>query len=137
MEWTQIKREMLKDPAFKREYDALEAEFQLASSIIERRLAKGWSQRQLANRIGTKQPVISRLESGSSKPSLSLLQRVAKALDATVIVTLKPESASPRPRAKSAARAAPQPKPARRPASAAVSGSRAPRAATRKQPIHN
>ena len=33
-------------------------------------------------RVGTKQPVISRLESGESKPTLSLLKRVAAALDA-------------------------------------------------------
>ncbi len=63
MDWNQVRRELLKNPEVKREYDALEAEFQLASSIIERRLAKGLTQRQLANRIGTKQPVISRLES--------------------------------------------------------------------------
>ena len=97
MEWTRIKREMLKDPAFKREYEALESEFELARSIIERRIAKGLSQRDLAERIGTKQPVISRLESGSTKPSLSLLERVADALDATVIVTLKPRSMKSRP----------------------------------------
>ncbi len=87
MDWPEFRRELLKDPTFKREYDALEAEFQLASSIIERRLARGLSQRQLANRIGTKQPVISRLESGDSKPTLSLLKRVADALDAKVVVT--------------------------------------------------
>lgn len=91
MDWKQVKRELLKNPEVKREYDALEAEFQLASSIIERRLAKGWSQRQLANKIGTKQPVISRLESGESKPTLSLLKRVAHALDAKVVVTLEPD----------------------------------------------
>lgn len=89
MDWKDVKRELLKDPDVKREFDALETEFQLASSLIERRLAKGMSQRQLANKIGTKQPVISRLESGESKPTLSLLKRVAEALDARVVVTLE------------------------------------------------
>jgi transcriptional regulator with XRE-family HTH domain len=89
MDWKDVRRDLLKNPDVKREYDALEAEFQLASSLIERRLAKGLSQRQLANRIGTKQPVISRLESGESKPTLSLLKRVADALDARVVVTLE------------------------------------------------
>ncbi|HYM14998.1 MAG TPA: helix-turn-helix transcriptional regulator [Dehalococcoidia bacterium] len=98
MDWKNVKRELLKNPDVKREYDALDAEFQLASSIIERRLAKGLSQRQLANRIGTKQPVISRLESGESKPTLSLLKRVADALDAKVVVTLeeKPRARAPK-----------------------------------------
>ena len=99
MDWQEFRRELLKDPAFKREYDALEAEFQLASSIIERRLAKGCSQRQLANKIGTKQPVISRLESGESKPTLSLLKRVADALDAKVVVTLQEKTRARAPKA--------------------------------------
>ena len=96
MDLKDVRRELLKNPEVKREYDALDAEFKLASSIIERRLAKGLSQRQLASRIGSKQPVISRLESGESKPTLSLLKRVADALDARVVVTLE-EKGQPRP----------------------------------------
>ncbi len=91
MDWKHVKREMLKDPATAREYAALDTEQALARSIISRRIEKGYSQRQLAEKIGTKQPVISRLESGSAKPSLSLLERVAKALDATVVVKLEPD----------------------------------------------
>ena len=89
MDWKEVKRDLLKDPAVRREWEASEPEYQLARAIIRQRLAKGLSQRQLANRIGTKQPVISRLESGESKPTLSLLKRVAEALDANVIVTLE------------------------------------------------
>lgn len=91
MDYKAVKRELLKDPEVKRRYDALESEFELASAIISRRTAKRMSQRQLADRIGTKQPVISRLESGQSKPTLSLLKRVADALDARVVVTLEPK----------------------------------------------
>jgi len=89
MDWKSVKKEMLKNPAVRREYDALEPEYELARSIISGRMAKGLSQRQLAARVGTKQPVISRLESGASKPSLSLLERVAKALDADLIVRIE------------------------------------------------
>jgi transcriptional regulator with XRE-family HTH domain len=95
MDWKDVRRDLLRNPEVKREYDALEAEFQLASSLIARRLAKGLSQRQLANRIGTKQPVISRLESGESKPTLSLLKRVADALDAKVVVTFADKAPAP------------------------------------------
>jgi len=91
MNWRQVKREMLRNPKVAREFEALEPEYQLARSILERRLAKGLSQRELAARAGTKQPVISRLESGSARPSLTLLQRVAKALDATVTVRIDPK----------------------------------------------
>ena len=90
MNWKEIKREMLRNPEVAREYGALEPEYQLARSIISQRMAKGLSQRQLAQRVGTKQPVISRLESSSSKPSLTLLERVANALDATLVVRIEP-----------------------------------------------
>ena len=90
MNWKEVRKQMLADPKVKREYDALEPEFQLARSLISQRLAKGWSQRELADRVGTKQPVISRLESGATKPSLTLLERVARALDADVVVRIEP-----------------------------------------------
>jgi ribosome-binding protein aMBF1 (putative translation factor) len=92
MNWKQVKKEMLSKPAVRREYEALEEDYELARSIIEQRIARRLSQRQLAQRVGTKQPVISRLESGHARPSLSLLKRVAKALDATLVVRLESRS---------------------------------------------
>lgn len=92
MNWKEVKRELLSNPRVAKEYAALEPEYQLARSILARRLAKGLSQRQLAAKAHTKQPVISRLESGAGKPSLRLLERVAGALDADVIVRLEPHS---------------------------------------------
>ncbi|MBT9168775.1 MAG: Antitoxin HigA1 [Syntrophomonadaceae bacterium] len=82
----------LKDPEFRKEYEALEPEYQLAKSIIELRLKRGITQKELAERIGTKQSGISRLESVNtrSNPSLSLLERVAEALDAKLVVYVKP-----------------------------------------------
>ena len=49
----------------------------------------GLSQTELAHRVGTKQPVISRLESGAGNPTLDLLRRVAKALDTELHVSLR------------------------------------------------
>lgn len=82
----------LKDLEFWKEYEALEPEYQLARSIIELRLKRGITQKELAQRIGTKQSGISRLESVNtrSNPSLSMLERVAEALDAKLIVYMKP-----------------------------------------------
>ena len=89
MEWDEVKQDLLRDPATKREYAALAFEHELSRSIIKRRLEKKLTQRQLAARAGTRQPVISRLESGRVKPSITLLERVAKALDADVVVRLE------------------------------------------------
>lgn len=84
--------EELKDPAFKREYDALEDEFTLAREIVALRKDRHLTQKELAERIGTSQPAIARLESGNYKNiSLSFLRRIAKALNAVPEVHLRPE----------------------------------------------
>jgi len=73
----------LKDPDFRKEYDALEEEYTLAREIIELRIKKNLSQKELAEMIGTSQPSIARLESGKYKNvSMSFIRKVAKALDA-------------------------------------------------------
>jgi transcriptional regulator with XRE-family HTH domain len=54
----------------------------IADEILRLRMEKGWSQAELARRAETKQANISRLESGLLNPSVSFLQKVARALDA-------------------------------------------------------
>ena len=57
--------------------------------IFEKRLQKGLTQKELAQKIGTKQSAISRLESGKANPSLLFLQKIAKALHSNLEVTFK------------------------------------------------
>lgn len=85
----QFKSKALKNPVVKTEYEALGPEYELVKTIIRQRLNRGWSQTQLAEAIGSRQPVISRLEQGNSNPSLSTLQKVAKALDLSLQVSMK------------------------------------------------
>lgn len=92
MEWKEHKKQLLKDPEFKKEYEALEPEYKLASMLIRLRLAKGLTQEQLANLINTKQESIARLESGGYLPSLSTVRKVANALDADVEINLSPRN---------------------------------------------
>lgn len=42
---------------------------------------RGLSQQQLADRIGANQATISKIESGAGNPTLSMINRIAKALD--------------------------------------------------------
>lgn len=84
----QLKSKLLKDPAIKAEYDALVPEYEVIRSIITARQAQGLTQGQLAERIGSRQPVISRLESGEGNPTLNQLQKIAKALDLKLKVSL-------------------------------------------------
>jgi ribosome-binding protein aMBF1 (putative translation factor) len=55
---------------------------QVAQSIYEARIKAGLTQQQLADRIGTKQPVIARLEDADYEGhSVSMLQKIAIALN--------------------------------------------------------
>ena len=86
--------EHLKDPAVRAAYDALEPEFALIRQLIDLRIKRGLSQRQLAKRAEMQQPTIARLEGGRTA-SLKTLQRVAEALEARVEVRLVPREAAP------------------------------------------
>ncbi len=71
----------LKEEDFKKEYDALEEEFDVAKKIIHLRLTAGMTQKELARQAHTSQAAISRLESGTYRNvSLSFLRRVGAVL---------------------------------------------------------
>ena len=72
---------------------ALHAEFdrlQLARQVKALREKRKMSQSELAQKAGTKQPNIARLESGRGLPRLEFLQRIANALGARLDVKLAP-----------------------------------------------
>ncbi|MCG6154061.1 MULTISPECIES: helix-turn-helix domain-containing protein [Leptospira] len=84
-----LKKE-IKDKNFKSEYDALANEFTLAKEIIKLRKKRHLTQKDLAQKIGTSQPAIARLESGNYRNlSLSFINKLAKALDAEPVIHLK------------------------------------------------
>ena len=85
----QFKSKALKNPAVKAEYEALGPEYEVVKTIIRERINRGWSQTDLAEAIGSRQPVISRLEQGGGNPSLSTLHKIAKALDLSLQVSMK------------------------------------------------
>ncbi len=84
----QFKTDALKNTSVRTEYDALSTEYEVVKTIIKHRLERGWSQTELAKAIGSQQPVISRLERGEGNPSLNTLQRIAKALDLSLRVSM-------------------------------------------------
>jgi predicted transcriptional regulator len=83
-------REQLKDEEFKLEYEDLEEEFTIAREVIALRQKHNLTQKELAERVGTSQPAIARLESGNYKNlSLSFIRRIARALDAVPEVHIR------------------------------------------------
>lgn len=81
-------KELMRNPAFKKEWEDSEAEYQLACKLIETRLKKHLSQRELAKKVGTSQAAISRIEGMNGNPSLHLLKRIAQALGEKLQISL-------------------------------------------------
>lgn len=84
-----LHRQMMKDPEYRRAYEESETEFQIAGQIIEARIKQNITQEELAKRVKTGQAVISRLEGANAKPSISLLERVARALNIKFNITIQ------------------------------------------------
>jgi len=53
------------------------------------RLEKGWSQKELAGRLGTSQSYIARLEAGTIDPQVSTLRRLANAFEVPAAALLE------------------------------------------------
>jgi len=78
--WKIFKKELLKNRQVKKEYKKLEPRYLLISQLIEARIKKGLTQKQLAKKIGTKQSAIARLESGEANPTIALLEKIVAAM---------------------------------------------------------
>jgi transcriptional regulator with XRE-family HTH domain len=89
----QFKRRALSRPEVKAAYESSADEFAFLDEVLKARAESGLTQAQVADRIGTTQSAIARLESAEPKhsPSIVTLQRYAKALGYTVKVKLVKE----------------------------------------------
>ena len=75
--------------------ELVSARQRIVSALTEARLAAGVSQQELANRIGTQKPNISRMESGQQNISLDTMLKYASALDLDVSIGLKDKEELP------------------------------------------
>jgi len=71
------KEKLLKSPKTRKEYEKLGPEFHLAQSLIKARMKKGWTQAELARRVGMQQPNIARLEGGTYDRVLDAARQIA------------------------------------------------------------
>jgi transcriptional regulator with XRE-family HTH domain len=85
----QMKTEMLASPETRKAYDALADEFGIARELIAARASMGLTQADVAQRMGTTQSAVARLESGKRSPSLRSVQRYAKAIGCRAVVRLE------------------------------------------------
>lgn len=87
-----IKRELLAKPDTRAAYDAQADEFSIARELIAARTRAGLTQADVAERMGTTQSVIARLEGGKRAPSMRTVQRYAQALGARAVVRIEPQA---------------------------------------------
>ncbi len=82
-------KEELRDPEFAQEYEAELQRLRIAEQIAQARQAAGLSQTVLAERMGTSQPAVARLEQGGYRGyTLATLARAARALGRRLKVEL-------------------------------------------------
>jgi len=82
----EVKAELMKDPGFRKAYEALEPEFRLRGALINARQKQGLTQAEIARRAGTTQSAIARFESQATNPTLEFMQRLAAAVGADLEV---------------------------------------------------
>ena len=82
--------ELMQDPDFKKEYEALQPEMDIKRAILDARIRAGMTQMELAEKSGISQADICRLEKGTRNPSIALLKRLAEAMDSKLRIEFVP-----------------------------------------------
>ncbi len=88
-----LHRKWSKSREYRKAYEELAPEFELARALIAARATAGLTQGQLAKRMDTSQSVIARLESGRSRPSTQTLERLAAATGTRLKISFEPARA--------------------------------------------
>ena len=82
----------MKNPEFVEAYEEIQPEMSVIRAMIDARLSRGMTQKELAEATGIAQGEISKLENGTRNPSIKLLQRLAEGLDMTLSVSFLPKN---------------------------------------------
>lgn len=85
-----LHKKWMEDPEYRAEYYALKPTFELTMHLIEARLNAGLTQDQIAERMGTTQSAVARLEGWSSNPSVNTLRKYAKATGTRLRISFEP-----------------------------------------------
>ena len=83
--------EQLQDEEFKKEYDDIQPELDVIKAIVDARISKNLTQKELAQRTGINQADISKLEHGIRNPSINLLKKLAEGMDMALKIEFVPK----------------------------------------------
>ena len=87
----EYKAKRMQDPEFSAAYDELKPEMSVIRAIIDARLSRDITQKELSERTGIAQAEISRIENGTRNPSVKLLQRLADGMDMALSISFVPK----------------------------------------------
>jgi ribosome-binding protein aMBF1 (putative translation factor) len=85
-----LRRDLLKDPEVRAEYNRLGPIFAVVGEMVEARQAAGLTQAEIAHRMGTSQSVVARLENARHMPTFDMVARYAAAIGRRVDIHLVP-----------------------------------------------
>lgn len=92
----QMLKDWQQDPEFREAYDALETEYALLRELLRARQDAGLTQAEVAEKMGTKPPAVTRLETSLSdsrhSPTIATLKKYARAVGCKLEVHLIPDS---------------------------------------------
>ena len=88
--WNEIRDRRMAEPGAAEAYHAAAIAYELGRTVRQLRDERGWSQTELAGAAGMTQSAVARFEAGGTVPSLPVLDRLATALDADLVVQLTP-----------------------------------------------
>jgi ribosome-binding protein aMBF1 (putative translation factor) len=87
-DWQELRRRRMAEPGAQEAYDTAKLAFELGRQVRGLREQRGWSQTKLARAAAMTQPAVARFEAGGTVPTLPVLERLAHALGAELVVQL-------------------------------------------------
>jgi ribosome-binding protein aMBF1 (putative translation factor) len=91
-DWAEMRNRRLAEPGAAEAFDATRLAYELGRAVREMRELRGWTQAQLAEAAAMTQPAVARFEAGGTVPTIPLLERLAHALEAELVVRLAPRA---------------------------------------------
>lgn len=83
--------EQLQDEEFRKEYNDMQPEMDVIKAIVNARISKNLTQKELAQRTGINQADISKLEHGTRNSSINLLKKLAEGMDMALKIEFVPK----------------------------------------------
>jgi transcriptional regulator with XRE-family HTH domain len=86
MTWDEVRGRRMGEPGAAEAYDATRRALELGATVRQMREQRGWTQTRLADAAGMRQSALARFEAGGTVPTLALLERIAQAFQARLVV---------------------------------------------------